>query len=168
MAAVPFAAWMLIASTAVATYSSVQAGNAQEAGYKAQANADKYNATMEAQNATVARQQANAREEAQRRQARQVLGEQRAALSQAGVGLSGSAADIYGQSAANAEIDALNIRYEGELQGRGLMAQSELSNYQGKVSGMNAKTAKQAGYINAASDILSGASKGYGYYKGGK
>lgn len=163
--AATIAMYATIAATAVSAYSAYQGGKAQEAGYKAQAQADEYNATIQSQNAAVARQQANAREEAQRRQARQVLGEQRAALSQAGIGLSGSAADIYGQSAANAELDALNIRYEGELDSRGLLAQSELSTYQGKVSGMNAKSAKQAGTLSAASTALSGASQAYGYYK---
>lgn len=155
-----------IASMAVAAYSAYQGGKTQEAGYKAQAQADEYNATIQSQNASVARQQAGAREEAQRRQARQVLGEQRAALAQAGIGLSGSAADVYGQSAANAELDALNIRYEGELESRGLLAQSQLSRYEGKVSGMNASSARRAGNLSAASALLAGGTKAYGYYKG--
>lgn len=156
---------MMAASTAVAAYGAYQSGKATEASYEAQANADKYNAEIERQNAAAARQQAGAREEAQRRQARQFLGEKRAALSQAGIGLSGSAADVYAQSAANAELDALNIRYEGEMQGRGLMAQSELSTYQGKANRMNAASAKRAGYLDAATTALSGATNAYGYYK---
>lgn len=159
-------AWATAASTAVAAYGMYQQSQAAAAGYESQQAAANYNATIDAQNARVARQQANAREEAQRRQARQVLGEQRAALAQAGIGLSGSAADVYGQSAANAELDALNIRYEGELAARGLLAQSELTRYEGSVAGMNAKSAKSGGYLDAASTLLTGGSKAYGYYKG--
>lgn len=158
-------AWASVATAAVGAYSAIQAGKGQEAQYKSAQQAADYNAEMQRQNAAVARQQAGAREEAQRRQARQVLGEQRAALSQAGIGLSGSAADVYGQSAANAELDALNIRYEGELDARGLLAQSQLTSYEGQVSGMNAKSAKRAGYVNAASSLLSGATSAYGYAK---
>jgi len=154
------------AAAVVGAYSAYQGGKTQEAAYKANAQADDYNAQVAATNAATARQQAGVREEAQRRQARQILGEQRAALSQAGIGLSGSAADVYGQSAANAELDALNIRYEGELDARGLLAGSELDKYQGKVAGMNAKSAKRSGYLDTASSLLSGGAKAYGTYKG--
>jgi len=164
MAALPLV--LALASTAVGVVSAINASNAQAAGYESQKQAADYNATIQSQNAAVARQQAGAREEAQRRQARQVLGEQRAALSQAGIGLAGSAADVYGQSAANAELDALNIRYEGELDARGLLAQSELTRYEGKVAGMNAKSAKSAGRLDAASALLAGGTKAYGFYRG--
>ena len=157
MAAAPLLLIASIGSAVFGAISSIQAGQAQAASYKSQAQASEYNATIQAQNATVARQQANAREELQRRQARQVLGAQRAAIAQSGTGLSGSNADIYGQSAANAELDAMNIRYEGELDARGLLAQSELSKYDAKVAKMNAKTAKKGGYLGAGSALLSGA-----------
>jgi hypothetical protein len=165
MAAAP--AIMMIASAVIGAYAAVQSSKAQSATYKAAAQADKYNAEIKAQTARVARQQANAREEAQRRMARQVLGEQRAALAQAGAGLSGSAADIYGQSAANAELDALNIRYEGELDARGLLAQSAQDTYQSKVNKMNAGSATKGGYLSGASQLLAGASNAYGSYKKG-
>jgi hypothetical protein len=149
-------AWAAAASAAVGAYSAYQGGQTAKANARSQQDADKYNATIASQNAAVARQQASAREEAQRRQARQVLGEQRAALSQAGIGLAGSAADVYGASANAAELDALNIRYEGELDARGLLAQSSLSSFEGQVAGRNARTASQAGGLNAASSLLAG------------
>lgn len=156
-------AWAAAASAAVGAYSAYQGGQTAKANARSQQDAANYNAEIAAQNAAVARQQASAREEAQRRQARQVLGEQRAALSQAGIGLAGSAADVYGASANAAELDALNIRYEGELDARGLLAQSSLSNFEGQVAGRNARTAGQAGYLNAASTLLAGASQSYAY-----
>lgn len=154
------------AAAVVGAYSAYQGGKATEAGFKAQAQADDYNAQVAATNAATARQQAGAREEAQRRQARQILGTQRAALAQAGIGLSGSAADVYGQSVANAEVDALNIRYEGDLEARGLLAGATLDTYSGQVARTNAKTAKRAGYLDTASALLSGGAKAYGTYKG--
>jgi len=162
------AAAVAIIGAVVGAYSSYQQGQAQEANFKAQANADKYNAAVAEQSAAVKRQQYVAQEEAQRRQAKQVLGEQRAALAQAGIGLSGSAADVYGQSAANAELDALNIRYTGELDARGLLAQGEQYRYGARVNRMNAGSARTGGYLNAASSLLSGASSAYGYYRGAK
>lgn len=159
---------LAVAGTAVSAVGAIQQGNVASANARAQQDAANYNATIEAQGATTARQQANAREEAQRRATRQFLGEQRAGLSQAGIGLDGSAADVHGQSAANAELDALNIRYEGELDARGLLAQSALTRHEGQVAGVNARTARRAGYMNAASTILSGSANAYGIWKDGK
>jgi len=168
MAAIPIAGLISGLGAVFGAYSSIQQGKAQSAQYKSQQQADLYNAKVQEQNAATIRQQASAREETQRRQARQILGEQRASLAQAGIGLEGSAADIYGQSAANAELDALNIRYEGELEAGGLLAQSKQSVFQSEVSGLNAKTAQRAGYTNAATGILSGATNLYGSYKSRK
>lgn len=163
MAAVPAAVWVIQAvAAAVTAYSTIQAGKAQEAGYKAAANADIYNAKVAETNAAVARQTASAREEAQRRQARQILGEQRAALGQAGIGLSGSASDVYQSSAARAELDALNIRYEGEREATGLLAQAEQSKYEAKANLMNAKSARSGARLSAAAGLLSSAASAYG------
>ncbi len=158
-------AYAAAASAVIGAYSAYQGGKNQEVMAKAQANADEFNAETGRQNAAATRQQADAREEAQRRQARQRLGEQRAALSQAGAGLSGSAADVYGQSATNAELDALNIRYEGDIQARGLLIGAQQDQMQAGISRINGRTARQAGTLNAASNLLTGASNAYGYYK---
>lgn len=130
------------AGTAMSAIGAItQANNAKAA-------AD-YNAAVMEQNAGIERQQAGQREEAQRRQARMVLGEQRAAFSQAGTGLGGSAADIMAESATNAELDALTLRYEGDLRARGLMAQAEAERFQGR-------SARTAGYLSAAGTVLGG------------
>lgn len=69
--------------------------------------------------AAVARQQALADEEAQRRESRQFLGRQAAAMAEAGGGIDEGVAR---QSAVLAELDALNIRYAGQLKASGLLA----------------------------------------------
>lgn len=117
---------------------------------RAAQNAANFNAAQMEREATIARQQGGAREEAQRRRAREVLGTMRASIGQAGIGWGGSAADIYDQSATNAELDALNIRYESDLQSMGLMNQAALTRYEGKM-------AKRAGTIGAVSSLLTGA-----------
>lgn len=59
---------------------------------------------------------ANANEERIRRSSRQELGTLRASIAQDGF-TPDSQAELYGQSAANAELDALTARYEGEING---------------------------------------------------
>ena len=140
---------LIIASTAVSAIGAIQQGKSAQSA--ANANA----ANLE-QNAGIERSQANQREEAKRREARMVLGTQRAALAESGGGMGGSAADVMRQSSINAELDALTLRYEGDLRARGLEAEAQQERFAGKV-------AKRASYFNAASSILSGAAA-YGAY----
>jgi hypothetical protein len=168
MAAAPIAVFMKFATAAMTVYqaySAYQGGRMQEANYRAQQQSANYNATIQEQNAALARQQANAREEAQRRASRQMQGEQRAALSQAGMGLGGSFGKILAQDAAAMELDALNIRYEGDLQARGLLAGAEMSRWEGQVAGVNARSARRAGTWDAATSLLSGATQAYGGWR---
>lgn len=116
----------------------------------AQSSADKANAAIATQNATIANQQANAQEEQQRRKARQILGQQRAAIGESYGGLLGSGADLYQQSSTNAELDALNIRYEGVLKSRGYQQQAAFDR-------ASASNALSAGYVGAGAALLSGA-----------
>jgi len=74
-----------------------------------------------------------------------------AAFAQSGGGFSGSAADVMKQSATNAELDSLMIRYESDLKATGLKNQAAGEEYAGKV-------AKQAGYYGAIGSVLSGGS----------
>lgn len=153
--------WIAAAGAALSAYSSYQQGKQQEQVYKAQSKVEANNAIIEQQNAAAASQAANAREEQHRRQARQILGEQRAAQAQAGVGLGGSSADIAEQSAINAELDALGIRYEGELERRGHMVRSTSYQAQSGIDRFSAKNARRSGNLGAAAGLLSTA--GYAY-----
>jgi hypothetical protein len=154
---------LIVGGTAMRAVGSIVEGNAQSSNYKSQQSAYDYNADVAAENARIAWQQAGAREEAQRRRGRAVLGAQAAATAQSGVDVgSGSPLAIAAQSATNAELDALNIRYEGGLQARGFAIESENLRYQGRVAGQNAKYARQAGYWGAASSIIGGAANYYG------
>ena len=160
MAAIPII--LLAASTAIAAYGAVQSGKATEASYKAQAQSDKYNADVNALNAQQATQEANAREELARRRARTVMGEQRASIGENLGSYTGTALGVIEQSGTQAELDALNERYGGSMESRGLLAQSELNKYQAKGALMNGASARRAGYTSAASTLLSSASSYYG------
>lgn len=139
-----FAAPLMIASAAMQAVGSIAQGNAANAAAQA-------NATALSNQAEAELRASGAREEQQRRQNRQFLGAQRAALAQAGIGVDGSAYDIARQSAINAELDALDIRYEGQLRSKNLRDQATITRFEGK-------QAKTAGYLGAGAAILGGVS----------
>jgi len=156
----------MAASAAMSAVGAIQQGMAASAQAQASANAARYNAVIKEQQARSEFQQAGAREEQQRRQSRQVLGQQSAALAQAGIGLGGSALDIAEQSAFMAELDALNIRYEGDLRARGLLAAAEQNEYEARAAIAAGKNAETASYISAGASLLSGIGT-YKYYSAG-
>jgi len=165
MAAIPLGA-MLAASAAVSAVGAIQQGMAAQAQGKAAQDAANYNATLRQQQATLELQQSGAREEQARRGSRQVLGQQRAALAQAGVGLGGSALDIMEQSADRAELDALTMRYEGDLRSKGLLAAAEGARYEGRVARAAGENAMKGAYLSAGASLLSAAGS-YKYYSAG-
>jgi hypothetical protein len=54
-----------------------------------------------------------------------------------------------------AELDALNTRYEGDLQSRGLLATAAGERYQAEANRINAKNAEKASYIKAGASVAS-------------
>lgn len=107
------------------------------------------NAAALGQQAHVAQSQAYADEQTQRRQSNQVLGEQAAAIAQAGGGMGGTSAKVAEQSGINAELDALNIRYGGTMKASGLMAQAQAEKAQGR------SALVQSGFL-AGANLLKG------------
>lgn len=159
LAAVPaVVGWIGAATAVVGTLASANAASNQA---KAQKDAARYNELVGKQQSDASLQAANAREEQQRRVARFASGERQAAIAQSGTGLGGSNADVDRQSEILAELDALNIRYEGQNQSTGLLNQSKLDGSQAEAYGRAAKSAKTQGYIGAASAALSS----YGKFK---
>lgn len=100
------------------------------------------------QNANIAQQQYMADEQRQRRQSRWDLGEQFAAMSESGTGLSGSNFDLMNMSATNAELDALNIRYSGIMD-------TENYKYQARAAGSRATGALIGTAIGVAGKLSS-------------
>ena len=117
--------------TAVGALGAIGAGKAENSA--AQFNADS------------ARMEAQARETAQRTAAQRQLGSIRAGVSKSGATMEGTPLAVLSESAANAEIDALNTRYSG---------QREAALYASR--GRNAKT---AGYMRAGTSLLSSAGR---------
>ena len=135
MAFLPAAATAMNALSAIGSVVSV-IGSIQQG--KAEASAAEYNAQA-------ARAEAQSRENAQRTAAQRQLGSIRAGVAKSGATMAGTPLAVLSESAANAEIDALNTRYSG---------QREAALYEAR--GRNAKT---AGYMRAGTSLLSSAGK---------
>lgn len=116
----------------------------------------KFNIKNQEQNAALKAQQTSQAEEQQRRESRQLLGSQRAAVAQSGVGFGGSSDAIMRQSSAAAELDALNIRYAGDLERMGILNDIEMMKYQDKLMQRAGKMAMRVRWINALSALYNG------------
>jgi hypothetical protein len=108
---------------------SLAEGHRQQYELNEQRAIENFNIEVQRQNARLKGQQTSAAEEAQRRSSRQVLGAERAGIAEAGVGFGGSSLDIMRRSTANAELDALNIRYAGDLERLGILNDIEMRKY---------------------------------------
>lgn len=148
-AAVSTSTYLAAAAAAAAVASSLASAQSQR-------KAATYNARVAGNNSTIAANQASVNEDAQRRRADMALGREAAGAAASG-GLSGTNLDTFQQSATNAELDALNIRYQGKL---GVQSATE----QQGLDEMNASAANESGYLNAGAAALSS----YGSYQRGQ
>jgi type II secretory pathway pseudopilin PulG len=169
-----------IAGTLASVVGSVVQGQQQAAAAQAQAQAQaqnynfqqqayQYQSNVEKMNADSAHEQAAQQEDLQRRRFRELQAQSITGMAESGTDpMSGSNLDVLHQNAVNNELDALNIRYAGEQQARGLLAQSSLDSWNANVAGYNeqaaintgnmtANSAKMGGYFGAGAGLLSGA-----------
>ena len=143
-------------STAFSVIGAISDANSRSDAYENQAAWNNYNATIDRQNADAALQQSASEQGRQNRRARQILGEQRAASLQSGTGAGGSNADLLDQSATLAELDMLNIAYEGQMRARGHEIQAQGEDYSSRTNRSNARNARRAGIFSAGRSLLSG------------
>lgn len=158
-AAIPFAA------AAFQVAGSLYSGYSQAAGMRAQARADDANAELSRQAAANAMLEAGANEDMQRRKSAGQMSSQAAALAESGIGMdSGTALDLTQQSALNAEMDALNIRYAGKLKANNLYTEAANFENSASMNRANARGAVVGGWLNAGANALSS----YGNYTKGQ
>lgn len=124
-------------------------GQQDSADLKQQAQIEGYHAQIADQQARQAGQRASAAEEAQRREARQVLGGQRAAIAQSGTSFSGSNMDIMRQSTTAAELDALNIQYAGNVERGNFLEEGKMRRYNQSALKDKAKATRRMSWFNA-------------------
>ncbi len=159
LAAAPFTGGSSLALTgaAVAGAGALMSGINQSNQYGQQADALDRNAALSDQQAGQVFAQGVQREETQRAQAGQQLGAQRAAVAESGFNPNtGSALDVQVQSARNAELDALQTRYQGILQGTSLEDQATQQRYQAATARASSRSALISGGISAAAAALGG------------
>lgn len=169
------AAAAAVASTAVSAYGAIQQAEAQAEAANNQAKANDYQAQVQERNAQVAKanaestqQQAATREEAMRRKAALFEGQKMAGIAQSGTGFDGSNLASVEQDHVNRELDALNIRYEGDMQAKGLglqaanaLDQANLDRMNAAQNRSNASSIMTGGYLSAGAQLLSAPSKYY-------
>lgn len=118
---------------------------------RASENAANYNAAVARNNAASARDQADADARRQRILGEKALGGIRAAAGASGITMEGSPLDVLGESAANAELDVLSIKYKGELRAMGHESDATLD-------AAKASNTRTTGYLAAAGTLLEGGS----------
>lgn len=138
---------VLIALTAFSAV--VGAAGTLQAG-AAQAEAAEFNARVSEQEAQRARQAAAFEEQRLRDAARRVAGAQRAAIGASGIGFEGSPLLVMADTAEEAELDALAIRFSGSTAEARAKSQAALDRLQ-------ARQARTAGFFQAGASILGGA-----------
>ncbi|MCA8480499.1 hypothetical protein L0Z16_19355 [Burkholderia multivorans] len=145
----------------------LSSGLAQAGQQEAAANAAQYNADVSRNQAATAYTLGVQREQAVRDRAAQQLGAQRAAVAESGFNPNaGSALDTQVQSVRNAELDALQTRYQGILQGSQYEQQAAIDQYTADAARKAARGAKIGAYLSLAGQALSSYSS-YGGSMGG-
>lgn len=143
-AAVPF---LIAAATAVAvTGTVIAADNSRRAANQ--------NADAQEQAAISAQKKAAYDETRHREGVAKLLSAQRALYGKSGVSMEGSPLLVMEDTAGQGELDALAIRYGGDVAAARERSAANLSRMQGKA-------AQTAGYFQAGSTLLSGASSAY-------
>ena len=118
---------------------------------EANAQAAEYNQAIAKQNADIANQQGEAAMQSQQRSAARTMGAMRANYGASGVQSdSGSAMDVWADSARMATLDMLTIKYNSDLKAQGFTQQS-------KIMGMAADNARTASYYEAYATLEQGA-----------
>lgn len=121
-----------------------------------QSKAADYNAKVADVEAENARNKAAYEEQAHRENLKRILSSQQALYGKAGVDMSGTPLLVMEETAKQGELDALAIRYGGDV--AAARARSEANLYK-----MKSSSAKSTGYMAAGSSLLTGASKAYSY-----
>lgn len=124
---------------------------------KSEASAMKANARILEQNARQTRLEGALNEDVQRSQNRQELSKLRAAMGEMGIAESATAIGSLAQDAANAEQNALNIRYKTETEANNLIQQASDLRY-------GAKQMKKKARNRFFTGMLQGASGGFGTF----
>ena len=154
-----------VGASALSAYGQIQAGQAAK-------QAGDYNAAIARNNQIIAERQAedavkrgDIAADEQRRKTARVLGAQKAAIGASGVALdSGTPMDIFGDTAAFGELDALTIKSNAARDAYGYQVQGMNFEAEGAMARTRGTNAQRASYIQAGSTLLGGAAQGGDMY----
>ena len=152
-------------SSALAAYGQIQAGQAAK-------QAGDYNSAVARNNEIIANRQAedaikrgDIAADEQRRKVARIGGAQKAAIGASGVALdSGTALDIFGDTAAFGELDALTIKSNATREAYGYQVQGMNFAADAAMQRVRGNNAQRASYIQAGSTLLGGAAQGGNMY----
>jgi hypothetical protein len=148
--------WAIAAVVATVIAAAVSAYAAYEAGQQQEAMA-KYQSKIAKNQAQAAQNAAQVAESNHREQDRRIMAEQRALVGGSGLSTEGAPLFVMLDSAKQAELDAIRLRYGGQLQAGGFLDQAKLFQYEGR-------QAAQAGELAAGTTLLTGAASAAGGY----
>jgi hypothetical protein len=143
-----------LAGAATAVGAGLSAVSALSQGAAAN-SAAKYNAALYERNARITEQNAQMQEDRQRRLAAMRAGANRAAIGASGITAEGSALDLLESNAAQEELDALMIRWNGQTAAGDLRANAQLQRSAGRTAMFN-------GFAGAGSALLLGGTRAAG------
>lgn len=159
--------WLLAAGAVVGGMNALNKGNAEIAQWEGRERAQRFNAAVRRSQAQSVNESYGQREEQVRRQARMRLGTTNAWLGQSGTGQGGSNADVAAQNQVFAELDALNVRYEGALIHDNLMREALGEDMAADVSHDQAHYASRGKTLGFVGSFLGAGAQSYGYAGGG-
>ena len=160
----PVMAWMAAnAGTIAAVTSAASAGMAAYGGYKQgeqMASTQKWNASVARANAAAAKEKAAAEEAQTRERYGRVMATQRTLYGASGVDMGGTPLLVMEEQAKQAEIDALTIRYGGNLLSTRNLNEAESLTQQAGATQSAAGIGVGSTLLTGASNIFTGAMRG--------
>lgn len=159
-------AGLAIVSSLVGAAGAIQQGNAAAAAAKFNAKTQEMNAKISEARARDSLERGKLDEQQKRNEVAQIKGRQQAAMAANGVDIGyGSPLDTLVDTATMGELDALTVRSNAAREAYGHDVEAANKRADAQLSRMNAKASKTAGYLSAASSLLTGAGNAWGSYR---
>ncbi len=148
-----------VASTALSFVGALSSANAQSQAAKYQAAVARNNSIIAEQNAQAERQKGIVDEQTARMKTAQMIGSEKAAMGANGLAIEkGTNLDVQSSAAELGELNALTIRDNAARKAYGYETQSTNFQAEAGLQDQTAKNATTAGWLNAGTDLVAGAS----------
>lgn len=156
---------MTLVSGAISAVGAIQAGNAQAAAAQRDAAIAERNQKIADQDRIQAIRTAEINAEDKRRANKRQLASMRAAYGTSGFELAGSPVEVLADASVDMALDERRVAYEGQVRNREGALQMLYLQEDAAQSRASASNYKRAGYMNAATSLMSSASSATSMYK---